>query len=768
MSTSKFKLTQKARDAKASGWLLPVAALLSGLVAAPAMADSWTNNIELRDDSSLFPTNKPAGGWWVAPIHATLLTDGKVLVTGWGRRDHDTCGMGGTRLNGTSFILDPNALPGSGTLNVQPLPESQLSGTSDVLYCAGHTPLADGRVLYTGGARYDFLGNDALQQEYGLNYARLYSPSTNSFSRVSNTMVGGLTNSPGRAWYPTNTRLPDGKVLVIAGFDRCCDGAYVNRTVQTFDPAKQDLGQNPWTQLASHANTPLDLEPGGRDYIHSFLLPQALTVNGLSRSVAMIGKNGKIVYMNVDAGVSETQRFTYPVNATRTNAASEAWDSTAALTSTGEIMMMGGTADNNVAQRVDLFQPTNNTWRSINTGIGRRNASSVLLPDGNVLLINGGGDERSYPGDRRQPQIVNPNTGAVTTLPAWPNDSRERGYHNFALLLKDGRVLIGGGISSLGGIGCERPDIRIYSPDYLTAGPRPTLTNTAAMTMPIAGAAMSMTYSGEALKSSAAGGVVLLATGSTTHSFDQNQRYVRLNYTQSGNTLTITPPTSAQAAPVGDYLMFLVSAAGVPSVGVPVKIQPEAAPTGWKRTVVFIYGQTTTGQDMFVRGGIDHTYALNNLGRTCTQANMLCAIPIKHRNLKNATTNPWKTNDANLDWYGAEPTQSTAAFGSPLDWTTNLWPASWGTKRTVDVDGYGETPMNTFGDNYWMLDVDMDCSKTVNGWFELKSYITNGPGWEADVNQAGTPYASKNHMAQCGKQNMFVRGSSAATITALP
>lgn len=753
----------------ALGWLLPLSILAAGLAITYARADSWTNNIELRDDSSMFPNNKPAGGWWVAPIHATLLTDGKVLVTGWGRRDHDNCGMGGTRLNGTTFVLDPNTLPASGTLNIQPLPESQQAGTADVLYCAGHVPLADGRVMFTGGARYEYLGNDALQQEYGLNYARLYSPTSNSFSRVSSTMLGGLPNMSGQAWYPTNTRLPDGKVLVIGGFARCCDSAYVNRTVQTFDPAKQDAAQNPWTQLASHANVPSDLGPGLRDYVHSFLLPQPVNVGGLTRSVAMIGSNGRIVYMNVDAATAETARFAYATNGQRPNA-SAGWDSSAALTSTGELLTMGGTGDNATAQRLDLFQPLTNSWRSINTGIGRRNASTVLLPDGNVLIINGGSDENNYAGDRRQPQILNPVTGVVTTLPAWSNDSRERGYHNFALLLKDGRILIGGGISPVGGIGCERVDIRIYSPNYLTAGARPTFSNAATtITMTAAGSALDIPYSGDALKASADGGVVLLATGSTTHSFDQNQRYVKLAYTKNGNTLSVTPPSSTQAAPVGDYLMFLVSANGVPSVGVPVRLQPEAsAGTSWKRTLIFVYGQTNTGQDMFVRGGIDHGYAQNNLGRTCTVDNKLCAIPIRHRNLKNATTNGWKSNDNYLDWYGAEPTQSGTAQGTPLDWTTNLWPASWGTRRTVDVDGFGETPLNSWGSNYWMLDVDMDCSKTVNGWFELKSFITNGPGWEPDVLQSGAPYVSGNHFAQCGKKNVFVRGSASADITALP
>ncbi|WP_232361473.1 alpha-amylase [Paraneptunicella aestuarii] len=175
----------------------------------------------------------------------------------------------------------------------------------------------------------------------------------------------------------------------------------------------------------------------------------------------------------------------------------------------------------------------------------------------------------------------------------------------------------------------------------------------------------------------------------------------------------------------------------------------------WQRTVIFIQAQTQSGQDMFIRGGIDHTYANNNLGRNCQTTNFECALPIVHNNLRNATTAPWKANDDYLDWYGVEAGQSASAEGTALDWTTNLWPSSWGALKTVAVDGYGEEPLNIWGQHYWMLDVDMDCSKTVNGWFELKAYVKNGQGWENNIAQSGTPYASQNHMAQCGKINKF-------------
>lgn len=188
----------------------------------------------------------------------------------------------------------------------------------------------------------------------------------------------------------------------------------------------------------------------------------------------------------------------------------------------------------------------------------------------------------------------------------------------------------------------------------------------------------------------------------------------------------------------------------------------------WQRTVIFIRGETQSGQDMFIRGGIDHAYANANLGRNCQTYNFECALRIQHNNLLNATTVGWKTGDLYLDWYGIETNQGAGAEGTAMDWTTNSWPASWGTLRTVAVDGYGEEPLNTYGDHYWMLDVQMDCSNTANGWFEVKSYISNGPGWEGTINQSGTPYSSGNHVAQCGRINVFERNSNSAQIINFP
>ncbi|KPV93612.1 Alpha-amylase precursor [Pseudoalteromonas sp. P1-9] len=185
----------------------------------------------------------------------------------------------------------------------------------------------------------------------------------------------------------------------------------------------------------------------------------------------------------------------------------------------------------------------------------------------------------------------------------------------------------------------------------------------------------------------------------------------------------------------------------------------------WQRTIVFIRAQSQSGQDMFVRGGIDYDYA-QSIGRNCNQSPALCSLPIRHNNLRNATTLAWKQGDTALDWQGVEANQGAGAEGTALDWTTNFWPSAWGAKRTVEVDGYGETPLNQWGEHYWMLDVNMNCDATVDGWFEVKAYVKNGQGWEADIQQANRPYQSNNHFAQCGKINIFEFGKNSATILA--
>ena len=82
-----------------------------------------------------------------------------------------------------------------------------------------------------------------------------------------------------------------------------------------------------------------------------------------------------------------------------------------------------------------------------------------------------------------------------------------------------------------------------------------------------------------------------------------------------------------------------------------------------------------------------------------------------------------------------------------------------------------------YGAHHWIFEVDMNCAETEDGWFELKSYVTNfGNGWENDINQisacggsvgGSAPYRSTNHMARCGFVNVFSYNDGGCTIDKL-
>jgi hypothetical protein len=179
---------------------------------------------------------------------------------------------------------------------------------------------------------------------------------------------------------------------------------------------------------------------------------------------------------------------------------------------------------------------------------------------------------------------------------------------------------------------------------------------------------------------------------------------------------------------------------------------PSPTPTrDVRRTVVFIYGQTHPGQDLFVRGGTKDQKP----------------IRIRHRNWLNPHTNRYRWGDAYLDFAsGGEVGQAhppgALGAGSPLDWTTSLAQAQ--DQRYTWMDGHGIAGENTFGVHYWMLDVDMDCEQAFDDgqgrrWFELKAFIAPIPGQEGPITQTSTPmppYASANHMGICGMVNVFV------------
>ena len=102
---------------------------------------------------------------------------------------------------------------------------------------------------------------------------------------------------------------------------------------------------------------------------------------------------------------------------------------------------------------------------------GRHWASSTVMPDGKVLVTGGSRDNNGQGGYVTNPEIWDPEaaSGSQWTEVDVPEE-HARLYHSTALLLPDGRIMVGGG-------GAPGPhnytDVQYYSPTYLFDGNQP-------------------------------------------------------------------------------------------------------------------------------------------------------------------------------------------------------------------------------------------------------------------------------------------------------
>jgi hypothetical protein len=145
-----------------------------------------------------------------------------------------------------------------------------------------------------------------------------------------------------------------------------------------------------------------------------------------------------------------------------------------------------------------------------------------------------------------------------------------RGYHSIALLLPDGRVLSAGG--NVGGANAQ-----VFSPPYLFAGPRPTIVSAPGE------ATYGQTVFIGTPDADTITQVTLVRTGSVTHTFDENQRFLSLQFTQDSGGLNVSLPANANLAPPGYYMVFLLNSAGTPSVAAIISIGQNAAPSAPNR-----------------------------------------------------------------------------------------------------------------------------------------------------------------------------------------
>jgi large repetitive protein len=376
-------------------------------------------------------------------------------------------------------------------------------------------------------------------------------------------------------WYPTATTMPNGDIVVQGGSVRGVDGPGV-LTPERYTP---DEGSG-WTALTGATSEAAYGDGGGNPlldenrwwYPRAFVAPGSgtlFTITGTQMFELDPSGQGRLT----DRGalpllISRQGLLGNPVGAT----------STAVMYRPGKILQVGGGAWSNgglaspdgarAGFTVDI---TNGTAQPVISATqpmehGRHWPTSTLLPTGEVLVTGGSRANNADGGIVTNAEIWNPDTGAWTTVQVPHQHARL--YHSTALLLPDGRVMVGGG-------GAPGPrnytDVEFYSPAYLFDGTapavRPVITD-APRTIGY-GAPFRISTSGPVSR------VTLVRNGSVTHGFNTDQRFDELSFVQDGDTLTIDAPADGTYAPPGTYMLFVFDEDGTPSVASLLDIDAE-------------------------------------------------------------------------------------------------------------------------------------------------------------------------------------------------
>jgi chitodextrinase len=441
--------------------------------------------------------------WPIVTVHTALLPTGRVLAWDGQTAGHD------------ARIWDPSTNSFSSMT------------VGDNIFCSGLAALPDGRLLVAGGH---------FQAHVGLNTTNLFDPFSQTWSSGSPMAVD--------RWYPTVTALPDGRMLVTGG-EIDCDGC------EATIPEVYSTATNSWTSL-SGASLSVPYYP------HMFVLPDGRVLN-TSTAEAPVPTRA----LNV-----QTQTWT-TVDASTPDGGS------AVMYRPGKFLKTGTSVDPDTGIRpsaataytLDMTQGSHAWVQVPSMNFARTYHTMVLLPDGNVLVTNGGQTTNVIDAGTavRQAEMWSPATQHFSRLASMLTP---RLYHSTALLLPDGRVLVsGGGRFTDGNAPTDQLSAEIYSPPYLFNGTRPVISS-APSTIQYA-THFSLTTPDASQITSAA----LIRLGAVTHAFDQNQRYVPLTFQQTTGGLTVQSPSSANLAPPGYYMLFIVNSNGVPSVASMIKVQ---------------------------------------------------------------------------------------------------------------------------------------------------------------------------------------------------
>ncbi|XP_004238618.2 aldehyde oxidase GLOX1-like [Solanum lycopersicum] len=440
------------------------------------------------------------------------------------------------------------------------------------VWCSSGSATSDGTLVQTGGF------ND------GEKVVRVLKPcngnkSTCDWREIENALIQSR-------WYATNHVLPDGRQIIIGGREAFNYEFYpktlstnniFNLTFlqQTNDP-REENNLYPFVFLNVDGN--LFIFANNRailfDYMRDTIVKTYPQIPGSDpRNYPSTGSAVLLPLKNLEAQIIQA-----------------------------EVLVCGGTKNGsflraqrgkflgalNTCGRIRITDP-NPQWVMETMPLARIMSDMVILPNGNVLIINGAAAGTAGWELGRSPVlspvIYHPDNPVNSRFEVQNPSTIPRMYHSTTILLRDGRVLVGGsnphGLYNFTGVLYPTElSLEAFSPSYLdsdSANLRPQIISPASRRKVKYGGQVNIRFIVPGPINRNLVKVTMVAPGFNTHSFTMNQRILVLssgNVAQVGtSTYKINSifPNSSKLAPPGYYMLFVVHQ-DIPSEGIWIRI----------------------------------------------------------------------------------------------------------------------------------------------------------------------------------------------------
>jgi hypothetical protein len=502
------------------------------------------------------------------------------------------------------------------------------------LFCTDQVQLYDGELLVPGGTQWyeepKVPGTPyGVAELQGLENTRLFDPSTDTWTQSGPMNYG--------RWYPSLVTLPDGNVFVASGVTKLIKPVYSDDPLVSGTNVEQtevyDVRSGRWAANPPSADHPLPLyprlhllpdghvyydaggqvfNPDGQSYDEA-VWNLAASYDPATQSWAVLGvpfgvstEPGRPLDTSISAGFRGSS---FSVMLPLVPDASGSYRQAQFLSAGGVLGTTPGgyfATASSIVDTVTIGPGDTESFSSTPTGPlhnARWFSTGVLLPTGQVMAFSGANrDEVLGPGTGfavRQAELFDPTTSSWTPMASGID---ERTYHNTAVLLPTGQVLVGGNapINTLYGYsqtlpggfsnGFRDPSFELYDPPYLNWGiAQPVITGVSG----VPGDPVGMGYGGQLqvsvhLPSQATGvaTVALVRNPSLTHLVDGDQRQVDLPFAVTSSspsgalTLRARLPADGAVLPPGPYMLFVdaETAKGlIPSIAAQLSVLPAAA-----------------------------------------------------------------------------------------------------------------------------------------------------------------------------------------------